>query len=78
MIVEVNAFTSDDSITYYARQTDAAGNPSSCSSINAFYVYDGTTPTPPSGLVLHSPSTSPSNDPTPEILVSGVEPLGHC
>ena len=50
MIVEANALTNDGSIRYYARQTDAAGNPSSCSSTNAFYAYDGTAPTPPSGL----------------------------
>ena len=75
VIIEANAFTNDGSITYYARQTDVAGNPSNCSRTNAFYAYDGTTPVSPSGLSLHSPSTSPSGDPTPEILVSGVEPL---
>ena len=34
-------------------------------------------PSPPSNLSLSlsSPSTSPNSDPTPEILVSGVEPL---
>ena len=75
VIVEANAFTSDGSIRYYARQIDAVGNPSSCSSTNVFYTYEGTVPTPPSGLSLHSPLMSPSNDPTPEILVSGVESL---
>ena len=78
VIIEANVFTNDGSITYYARQTDVAGNPSNCSSTNAFYTYNaynGTLLLPPSELALHSPSTSPNSDPTPEILVSGVEPL---
>ena len=32
-------------------------------------------PLSPSGLSLHDPLTSPSNDSTPEITISGVEPL---
>ena len=70
-----NAITSDSTVTYYARQTSQAGHASLCSSVSLSYEYDGTIPNPPSGLSLHSPSTSPSSDSTPEIIVSGVEPL---
>ena len=67
-----NALTSDGTVTYHARQTDAAGNISPCSSANASYVYDQTA-TAPSGVSLHDPATSPGNDATPQIAVSGVE-----
>ena len=70
-----NTITSDSAVTYYARQTDQEGHASLCSSVSLFYEYDGTQPAPPSSLSLHDPSRSPSNDSTPEILVSGVEPL---
>ena len=70
-----NTITSDSTVTYYARQTNQAGDESSCSSSSLSYEYDGTQPVRPSGLSLHDPLTSPSNDPTPEITVAGVEPL---
>ena len=71
----VNTITSEGTVTYYTRQIDEAGNESSCSIANLSYEYDETIPDRPSRLRLHDPSTSPSNDPTPEIIVSGVEPL---
>ena len=67
-----NRLSDDGAITYYAKQTDPAGNVSSCSSTNVSYVYDGI-PTAPSGVSLHDPSGSPGNDLTPEMTVSGVE-----
>ena len=36
---------------------------------------DTSVPSPPSGLAMYNPSNNLSNDRTPEILVSGVEPL---
>ena len=74
VIVEVNVLTSDGIFTYYARQTDLAGNPSPCSTTSISYTYDGTLPMTPSGLSQHNPLTGPFTDTTPEILVSGVEP----
>ena len=70
-----NTIASEGTVTYYARQTDEAGNESLCSIANLSYEYDGTIPNAPSGLRLHDPSISPSNDPTPEIIISGVETL---
>ena len=70
-----STITSEGATTYYARQTDQAGNESLCSSASLSYEYDGTRPARPSGLSLHEPLTSPNNDSTPEIMVSGVEHL---
>ena len=69
-----NTIASEGTVTYYTRQIDEVGNESPCSIANLSYEYDGTIPNTPSGLILHDPSTSPGNDPTPEITVSGVEP----
>ena len=70
-----NTITSDGRITYYAHQTDQAGNESECSILFLSYEYDGTKPLAPLSLSLRDPLTSPSNDPKPEITISGVEPL---
>ena len=71
--IEANSFTHDGTVTYYARQIDAAGNISSCSSQALSYTYDVTPPLAPSGLGLFAPSNNLGNDATPEITVSGVE-----
>ena len=73
--IVANSITSDGTVIYYARQTDPEGRRSICSSQSLSYTYDGTPPDPPSGLSLHNLSTSPSNNSTPEIIVSGVEAL---
>ena len=73
--IEATALAMDGTFTYYALQTDEAGNPSDCSTANVSYEYDGTAPALPSGLSLYDPMTSPSNDSTPEITVAGVESL---
>ena len=75
VIIGADALTSDGRVTYYSRQTDIAGNMSYCSSASVSYTYDGIVPTAPSGLQMSDPTTNQSYDPTPEILVSGVEPL---
>jgi hypothetical protein len=48
------------------------GNESNC--FHDTIIHDDVLPSFPTGLTLISPSQSPSNDPTPEIEVSGVNP----
>ena len=38
--IETNSFVRDGTVTYYARQIDAAGNTSPCSSESLSYTYD--------------------------------------
>ena len=71
----VDPITSEGTNYYRARQTDQAGNKSTCSSASLDYKYDKTIPNAPSGLSLHDPLISPGNDPTPEIQVLKVESL---
>ncbi|MGE4132435.1 MAG: beta strand repeat-containing protein, partial [Bdellovibrionales bacterium] len=61
------------SYTFYAKQTDAAGNASGCSAANVAYTLDLTAPSAPSTLTLSNPATSPNADSTPTINVAGVE-----
>ena len=67
-----NRLTRDDTYTYYANQTDEAGNVSSCSIAFASYTYDSTAPSVPNRLVLYNTPTS-GNNPSPEITVFGIE-----
>ena len=62
----------DGTYTFYAAQTDRAGNKSSCST-SVSYFLDATAPAAPSALALEEPSTSPGTDSTPTLGVSGVE-----
>ena len=72
--IEADTLIVEELVTYYARQTDVAGNPSDCSQVYFSYTYD-TTAQPPSRLALHNPPSSSGNDSTPEVLVSGLESL---
>ena len=63
---------SEGAHNFYADSTDTAGNQSGCSSATISYTLDTTAPSAPSGLALNNPATSPSNDTTPEIRISGV------
>jgi hypothetical protein len=63
---------SQGAYTFYAKTTDQAGNPSVCSTVTLAYTVDTTAPSKPTSLTLKVPSTSPNNDPTPEITVGGV------
>lgn len=62
----------EGSYYFYARMTDPAGNVSACSTNNVQYVLDTTPPAAPSALALQTPSTSPKNNTTPTIRISGV------
>ena len=64
--------TQDVSATFYAAQIDRVGNKSPCSA-SISYVLDITAPLAPGALTLEEPNTSPGNDPTPTLSVSGVE-----
>ncbi|MCK5072018.1 MAG: hypothetical protein KAQ98_01230, partial [Bacteriovoracaceae bacterium] len=63
----------EGSYTFYAKSTDPASNSSACSAASVFYELDLTDPPVPSGLSLVDPASSPGNDTTPEIQISGVE-----
>jgi len=62
---------SDGSYTLYAKQVDAVGNISSCSTSFVNYVLD-TTISVPGSLSLITPASSPSSNTSPVVLVSGV------
>lgn len=57
---------------FYATRDNDTGAMSACSTATVEYVVAVTPPSAPTGLSLHSPTISPSNDSTPTILVSGV------
>ena len=63
----------DISYSFYARQTDQAGNHSACTATAVNYRLDTVSPSAPSALALGSSMRSPFNDQTPTILVSGLE-----
>ena len=63
----------DISYSFYAKQTDQAGNLSTCSVATVEYRLDTSSPSAPSALALGSSMRSPFNDQTPTILVSGLE-----
>ena len=63
----------DVSYSFYARQTDQAGNHSDCTATAVNYRLDTSSPLAPSALALGSDMSSPFNDQTPTILVSGLE-----
>ena len=73
VIIRSHYLGQDRRVTYYARQVDEAGNLSLCSHAHVAYELDQTAPAAPSGLSLEQPDTSPSNDLSPTIRVSGVE-----
>jgi proprotein convertase subtilisin/kexin type 2 len=62
----------DGTYTFYARQIDAVGNISACSTANVTYVLS-TGASKASSLSLFDPATSPGSDTTPTITVSGIE-----
>ena len=64
--------TQDMAVTFYAAQTDGAGNKSACS-MSVSYALDAAAPASPTALALEDPSASPGSDPIPSIRVSGVE-----
>jgi len=71
--VDVTSSALSDGIhTFYAVITDSAANASACSVANVAYVLDTQAPAAPSSLALQSPASSPSNQPSPTIRVSGV------
>jgi hypothetical protein len=72
IILTASTIPSDGLYDYYARATDQAGNQSGCSSATVQYVLDTVPPSPPSGLSLNNPGSSPANDSTPQINVTGV------
>ena len=63
----------DIEVNFYALQRDEAGNESPCSSASVSYIADLTVPSKPTALSLSSPDTSPGPDPTPTLLVEGLE-----
>lgn len=69
--VSVNV-PSDGAYQYFALIEDSAGNRSGCSSPAVDYVLDTSINTP-SAIALISPASSPANDSTPTVRVSGVE-----
>lgn len=62
----------EGSYVFYARSTDPAGNVSTCSVASVAYQLDLSAPTNPTGLTLIDPTSSPGNDSTPTVRVSGV------
>ncbi|WP_413288297.1 Ig-like domain-containing protein [Bdellovibrio sp. HCB337] len=66
------ALSTSGTYTYYAQAFDVAGNSSSCSTANLSYVFDNIAPSAPSSMALTSPISSPGNDTTPTITVSGL------
>jgi len=71
-LTTVPALTTDGTYQIHAKALDPYGNASACSSATVAYVLDKTAPAKPSALALNTPATSPGNNPTPVITVSGV------
>ncbi len=65
------ALSADGTYTYFAKQVDRAGNISDCSSAGVDYELDTKASKPT--VLLAEGATSPSNDPAPSFVVSGVE-----
>lgn len=63
--------------SFYATQTDRAGNVSTCSTETVSYQVLGAAVAEPTSLFLQSPSISPSNSTSLEIGVSGLITGGH-
>ena len=70
--ITTSALGSDGSYSFYAKATDPAGNASSCSDNKLDYQLDTTAPAKPSSIVLASSLSSPGNDSTPTIEVTGT------
>lgn len=68
----VPALSTDGTYPMHAMAVDGYGNASACSAATVSYVLDKTAPTKPSALALKTPVTSPGNNATPTITVSGV------
>ena len=63
----------DVEVSFYALQRDRAGNRSPCSIASVSYIADLAAPMAPTALSLSKPSTSPGVNPTPTLLIEGVE-----
>ena len=63
---------SDGSYSFYAKATDLAGNSSNCSSNKLDYQLDTTAPAVPTSIAFVSGLSSPGNDNTPSIEVTGT------
>ena len=70
--VTSSSLGSDSTFNFYATASDALGNESACSSATVAYTRDATAPSVPSGLALQDTTSTPGNDDTPQIRVSGV------
>lgn len=70
--IQLNSLGVDASYSLYARTRDAFNTDSNCSVANLVYVLDRTAPSTPTGLTLVSPVSSPSQDRTPELQITGV------
>ncbi|MCK5073742.1 MAG: hypothetical protein KAQ98_09980, partial [Bacteriovoracaceae bacterium] len=68
----ITSVLSEGSYTFYAKSTDTASNSSTCSSASVFYELDLTDPPVPDGLSLINPASSPGNDTTLEVQITGV------
>lgn len=71
-VATVPALSVDGTYPIHAVAVDPYGNASACSTATVNYTLDKTGPVKPSALALNSPATSPGNDSTPTITVSGV------
>lgn len=71
-VTVVPALSTDGTYPIHAIAVDAYGNASACSTATVSYVLDKTAPAKPSALALKTPVSSPSNNATPTITVSGV------
>ena len=74
--VTANALAASGTYNFYAKQTDSAGNESSCSSETISYILDIDSPSAPSLVEIASTESYSSgygNDTTPTITVSGIE-----
>ena len=72
--IAVNHLPTDNTYNFYAKQTDAVGNASNCSTAFTTYTLDRSPPSAPSALV-YSGTSSPSNIRTPTIEVQGLEEM---
>ena len=63
----------DVEVSFYAVQIDRVGNRSPCSTATVSYIADLVGPSRPTALKMNTPSSNSGENPTPIILVTGVE-----
>ena len=63
----------DVEVSFYAVQIDRVGNRSPCSTATVSYIADLVGPSRPTALNMNTPSSNSGENPTPIILVEGVE-----